>query len=114
MNSDKPATDQARAASDTQALLAMFQRIPVPLLESTALDLLKATRRVRLSKDAPQGIEEPDYAVRLKVWQTIVEQRVGQAGSRKPVEPPKEDSEARPAPGILRVSAARGVAVGNP
>ncbi len=98
---DSP-TQQARAASDSQAMLDMFRRIPIETLESTALDLLKATRRVRLSKDEPQGVEEPDNAVRLKVWQTIVEQRAGQAGSRKPVEPPKEDAEARQEAGTLK------------
>lgn len=103
MSSDNPLTDKARSVSDAQALLAMFQRIPIETLEATAMDLLKATRRVRLSKDEPQGVVEPDFAVRLKVWQTIVEQRVGQAASRRPVEPPKENAEARPRRGSLRM-----------
>lgn len=97
--------------SDQQALLAMFRRIPIDDLEITAHRLLNAYRTVRTSKamkigddgvERPDTVQEPDFAVQLKTWQTIIEQRAGAAGTRKPTEPepPKEPGKSRP--GILR------------
>ena len=83
-------------------ILAMFQRVPVALLEKTCLQLLQATRRIRLSKDEPEGTEEPDWNTRLKVWQTIIEQRAGAAGTRRPVESATDQEAERPRPGLLR------------
>lgn len=96
---DKPAKLGTRA----QEILDMFASIPVELLHERALELLSATRTVSMGRDR-DAVQEPDNAVRLKVWQTIVEQQAGAASSRRPVETPRQDAEgeAAPKPGKLK------------
>jgi hypothetical protein len=98
--------------ADRESLLAMFRRIPLGMLEATAYRLLNASRTVRTSKamkpgpdgvPVPDTVQEPDFAVQLKAWQTIIEQRVGAPSTRKPIEPPavQQDDNAgslRPVP----------------
>jgi len=86
-----------------QEILDMFASIPVELLHERALELLSATRTVSMGRDR-DAIQEPDNAVRLKVWQTIVEQQAGAASSRRPVEPPAPllAEGDKPVPGKLK------------
>lgn len=88
-----------------QEILDMFASIPVELLHQRALELLNATRHISQGRDR-EVIEEPDNAVRLKVWQTIIEQQAGAAASRRPVEPTvATGEEERPKPGELKPKA---------
>jgi len=86
-----------------QAILAMLDEVPLELLKERTLQLLNATRHVSMGRDR-DAIEEPDNAVRLKVWQTIIEQRAGAAGTRKPIVPevPKGSEEAKA--GVLKAA----------
>lgn len=98
MAKDKSAP-QTERASDIQAMLA---RIPIDLLEEEGLRLLKATRHVSQGRDLPM-VEEPDNAIRAKIWLACVEQGAGAAPTRKPIEAvqPTADSE-KPSPGMLK------------
>ena len=96
--------DKSQALSSrAQEILDMFASIPVGLLHERALELLSATRTVSMGRDR-DAIQEPDNAVRLKVWQTIVEQQAGAASSRRPVEPPAPllAEGDKPTPGKLK------------
>ena len=97
MKDDKP---QDRASE----IKAMFARIPISLLEEEGLRLLRATRHVSQGRDLPM-VEEPDNAIRAKIWLACVEQDAGRAAQQKPIEPPKATDE-RPEPGSLRVKKA--------
>ena len=98
-------TDQ----QDRDALLAMFRRVPIGMLETTAHRLLNATKTTRISRKMSKGeqstgpdtIQEPDYLVQFKTLELIVSQRVGTPASRKPIEPPARQA-SKPSPGILR------------
>ena len=85
-----------------QALINGLQSIPVDELVACARENLKAVRRIRLSKDDPEGTEEPDYATRQKALQFITEQCAGAAATRKPIEAVVEKGEERPSPGLLK------------
>lgn len=85
-----------------QALIAGLQTIPVEEIVSCVRDNLKATQRVRLSKDNPEGVEEPDGATRQRAVEFVVNQCAGAAGTRKPVEPPSPEQDDKPVAGILR------------
>jgi len=89
-----------------QEILDMFASIPVELLHERALELLSATRTVSMGRDR-EPVQEADNAVRLKVWQTIVEQQAGAASSRRPVEPTVETPEEAGAPVHGRLKASR-------
>lgn len=54
-----------------QELVNGLSTIPVQELVDCARDNLKATRRIRLSKESPEGFEEPDYNVRQKALEWI-------------------------------------------
>jgi len=88
-------TDYARALADG------IQSIPAEEVIACLRGNLTAVRRIRLSKDQPEGTEEPDYAVRQKAVDTILSITVPQ---RKAVDAPKvEPTEGeRPAPGRLK------------
>lgn len=97
--------------SDREALLAMFRRIPIGMLETTAHRLLNASRTVRTSKatkmgedgvERPDTVQEPDYQVQLKAFEIIVTQRVGNPSARKPIEPVQPTGDERPEPGMLK------------
>jgi hypothetical protein len=85
----------------TLELIAGLQTIPVAELVQCARRGLTATRRVRLSKDEPEGVEEPDHAAQQKALAFIAEQTGGKAGQRVMPAPPT-DTEGKASPGILR------------
>ena len=77
----------------------MFADVPISDVQAKMYELLHATRTISQGRnEAP--IREPDNAIQLKVWQTIVEQSAGAAPNRKPVELPKSDKKERDAGGI--------------
>ena len=79
----------------------MLGRIPVSLLEEEGLRLLKATRHVSQGRDLPM-IEEPDNAIRAKIWLACVEQDAGKAPQApKPLER-RPDKDSKATPGMLR------------
>lgn len=81
-------------------ILAMFASVPLDKVQSKMMELLDAKRTVSMGRDR-EPVEEPDSAIQLKVWQTIVEQQAGSAPNRKPVEPVKADKAGSPEPGQL-------------
>lgn len=91
-------------SSSRQAeILAMFAEVPIEKVREKMMELLEATRTVSMGRDrAP--VAEPDNAIRLKVWQTIVEQQAGSAPNRKPVEPKADKKAEADAGGIKRQS----------
>ncbi len=68
-------------------ILAMFDEIPIATLKAKALELLDATKSATLGRDR-EPVVEPDNAIRLRVWETIIAHSVGAPGSRKAPEPP--------------------------
>lgn len=66
---------------------ALRARIPVEELAECARRNLQATRLVRMSKDQPEGVEEPEYATRQRALEWIGNQIAGAAPTRKPIEP---------------------------
>ena len=82
----------------------MLARIPVSLLETEGLRLLQATRHVSQGRDLPM-IEEPDNAIRAKVWLACIEQGAGAAGTRKVSEPAVDVVDV--VPGSLRPESKR-------
>jgi hypothetical protein len=93
-------TEPEKPASDND-VLAMFGRIPVEMLERTAYQLLGATRTVSMGRDR-EPVSEADNAVRLRVWETIIEHRVGAPAQRKPIEHKPASDQGKPSPGMLR------------
>lgn len=90
------------------ALMEELQGIPVSEVVEAIRGNLKATRRVRLSKDQPEGVEEPDHATRQKAAEFIANQACGAAPTRKPIEAPATDAEgSKPSPGILKGKAGK-------
>jgi hypothetical protein len=85
----------------TLDLIAGLQTIPVAELVACARRGLTATRRIRLSKDDPDGIEEPDHAAQQKALAFIAEQTGGKAGQRILPAAPASD-QGKPSPGMLR------------
>ena len=81
--------------------MAGFQSIPVEEIVQCARENMKATRRVRLSKEDKDGREEPDHAVRQRAMEFITEQTAGAAGTRKAIDPPLPPCEEKPGPGLL-------------
>lgn len=79
-----------KAGSSALEVLEMFARVPIDVLEEKCSELLNATRHVSQGRDLPM-VEEPDNAIRLKVWQTIIEHRAGAPSSRKPTEIAPDD-----------------------
>ncbi len=102
----KPKSPAANLSEYAKALMAGLQTIPVDELVTCARENLTATRRIRLSKDDPAGVEEPDYATRQKALQFITEQIAGSAATRKPVDLISSgDGEERVKPGELKPKA---------
>ena len=107
---------------DRDALLAMFRRVPIGMLETTAHRLLNATKTTRISRKmvkgeestGPDTVQEPDYLVQFKTLELIVSQRVGSAPTRKPVEIKARDENGQPSPGMLRAANIRKVKVDIP
>jgi len=93
----KPATNDY-----TRNLIAGLQSIPVEELVECARRGLTATRRVRLSKDQPEGVEEPDFASQQKALAFIADQIAGKAAVRAAVVTTDADGEAAPKPGKLK------------
>jgi hypothetical protein len=96
----KPAQPDQYANDLVAALRA---RIPVEELAECAQRNLKATRLVRMNKENPDGVEEPEYATRQRALEWIGNQIAGAAPTRKPIEPPavQQDDNAgslRPVP----------------
>lgn len=91
--------EQTRQA---EKLIAALEGIPISELVACARDNLTATRRIRTSKDKPEGELEPDYATRQKALEWIGAM-IGAAptAARKPVEPVKSDKAGSPEPGSL-------------
>ncbi len=85
----------------TLALIAGLQSIPVTELVDCARRGLTAKRRIRLSKDDPDGIEEDDHPSQQKALAFIAEQCGGKAGMRVLPAAPASDSDKAP-PGVLR------------
>ena len=83
-----------------KALIAGLQTIPVEELVQCARRGLTATRRIRLSKDDPEGIEEPDHASQQKALAFIADQTGGKAGQRV-LPPVKVESADDKEPGKL-------------
>ena len=79
-------------SSHAAKLIAGLQSIPIEELVQCARENLRATRKVRMGKDDPQGTEEPDFSTRQKALEFITNQCAGAAASRKPIEPPKVDA----------------------
>ena len=73
-------------AEAAEALRAGFCSIPVEEIIQCARENLRATRRIRLSKDNPDGTDEPDFSTRQRAVEFLSAQR-GLAGV-KPAEPP--------------------------
>ncbi len=84
----------------------MFADVPIDKVRAKMMELLDATRTVSMGRDREPTVE-PDSAIQLKVWQTIVEQQAGSAPNRKPVEPAKKESEGV-TPGRLMVAKDKG------
>ena len=82
-------------------LAAGIQTIPAEEVIACLRGNLTATRKIRMGKDQPEGIEEPDFAVRQKAVDTILSITVP---ARKAIDAPKaETTEAqRPTPGKLK------------
>lgn len=96
--SDKLSLDQYA----NNLMLALQKRISVEDLAETAAGNLRATRRVRLSKDDPEGREEPEHATRQRALEWIGDKLLPSAGSRKPAEAPAPTSDQQPVPGMLK------------
>jgi hypothetical protein len=100
-----PSDEQDRAA-----ILAMFRRVPIGMLETTAHRLLNATKTTRVSRrmkkgeesTGPDTVQEPDYLVQYKTFELIVTQRAGSSPSRKPIEHKPASDQGKPSPGMLR------------
>ena len=83
------------AANDyTRNLIAGLQSIPVEELVECARRGLTATRRVRLSKDQPEGVEEPDFASQQKALAFIADQIAGKAATRTTTVVQSDETEA--------------------
>jgi len=82
-------TDYARALADG------IQSIPAGEVIACLRGNLTATRKIRLSKDNPEGTEEPDYAVRQKAVDTILSITVP---ARKAVDAPRVEAATDDAP----------------
>lgn len=91
---------ESEQSSRQAEILAMFAGVPIDKVQSKMMELLDATRTVSMGRDR-EPVQEPDSAIQLKVWQTIVEQQAGSAPSRKPVEPKADKGADKPAPGEL-------------
>lgn len=81
---------------------ALQRRISVDDLAECAAGNLKATRKIRLSKDNPEGYDEPDCPTRQKALEWIGDKLLPNAGSRKPIEAAPTDGDSKPAPGLLK------------
>lgn len=93
---DEPKTDRAKE------IRAMLARIPIDLLEQEGLRLLQATRHVSQGRDLPM-VEEPDNAIRAKIWLACIEQEAGTAPAREKIATPKDEGDTdKPNPGKLR------------
>lgn len=68
---------------------AMLARIPIELLEQEGLRLLQATRHVSQGRDLPM-VEEPDNAIRAKIWLACIEQDAGRPAAAPPIQAPKK------------------------
>lgn len=84
---------------------ALKEGVPIAELVACARANLKATRKVRMSKDDPDGSDEPEYATRQRALEWIGNQIAGAAATRKPIEAPTVESEAKPSPGLLKAGA---------
>lgn len=101
-NEFEPSRFDPSPAEDQQALLAMFRRIPIGMLEATATRLLNATKTTRTSRSMKEGedgvmrpdtIQEPDYYTQYRTFELIVTQRVGRPMAREPEKAPPEKDE---------------------
>lgn len=85
-----PEEIESRAAELVASICA---EIPISELVECARGNLKATRLTRLSKDHPDGKEEPDFTTRQKALEWIGGvMGVTPVASRKPREPIKKES----------------------
>ncbi len=106
----KASTAQSPLNEYASALMAGLQTIPVDEIVECVRGNLKATRRIRMSKEKPEGEEEPDHATRQKAAEFIVNQTAGAAGTRKPIEAAPPTSEDKPTPGLLKGEGRKGKA----
>ncbi len=88
-------SETKRPEEMVQELMAGLASIPVADLIECAKGNLLATRKTRLSKDHPEGVEEPDFTVRQKAleWISAV-LGLSPTAQRKPVEAPAKDTGA--------------------
>ena len=88
---DKEQTERAKE------ILDMFASVPIDSVKDKMLELWNATRTVSMGRDR-EPVIEPDTAIQLKVWLSVVESGAGQAFRRKPVDPTTAGKEGKSRP----------------